>query len=276
MKPVPYSRSICSIFFRKYFLSGILAICFTTASLSGQENTKTQAFSPGEQIKYKAYYNWGFIWLYAGDVIFSVKASGKNYENYYFNAIGKTRKKYDWFFKVRDKFVSEAKASDLKPLSYLRETYEGGYYVNNSYRFDYAKNKIYSQTENSKKPHLKDTLDLKTGTMDVLTAIYYCRNLKFSGYRINDTFPLRLIIDNEIYDLFIRYLGHEEISLKNKNSYNCYKFSILLVEGTIFKGGEDLFVWVTDDRFRIPVLVESKILVGSVKAMLEDFKNPSE
>ena len=36
----------------------------------------------------------------------------------------------------------------------------------------------------------------------------------------------------------------------------------------MFKGGEDLFVWVTDDQNRIPVLVEAKILVGSVKAML--------
>jgi len=40
------------------------------------------------------------------------------------------------------------------------------------------------------------------------------------------------------------------------------------VAGTIFKGGEDLVVWVTDDNYRIPVLVEAKILVGSVKAVL--------
>ena len=42
----------------------------------------------------------------------------------------------------------------------------------------------------------------------------------------------------------------------------------MLVEGTIFKGGEDLFVWVTDDMNKIPILVEAKILVGSVKAVL--------
>ena len=42
----------------------------------------------------------------------------------------------------------------------------------------------------------------------------------------------------------------------------------MLVKGTIFKGGEDLLVWVTDDNKRVPVLVEAKILVGSVKAIL--------
>jgi hypothetical protein len=46
----------------------------------------------------------------------------------------------------------------------------------------------------------------------------------------------------------------------------------LLIEGTIFKGGEDMYVWVTDDKNRIPVLVEAKILIGSVKAYLESAK----
>ena len=239
-------------------------------SLAGQKSTKSQAFSPGEQLKYKAYYNWGFIWLYAGDVIFSVKYSEKSKEIYLFTSIGKTRKGYDWLYKVRDKFESKAFSDSLVPLSYSRETLEGGYFVNNYYQFDYKKEKIYSITENSKKPNTRDTLDLQSRTMDVLTAIYYCRNLKFSTFKINDTIPLRLIIDNQIYNLHIRYLGIESIRLKNKKEYTCIKFSILLVQGTIFKGGEDLFVWVTNDEHRIPVMVESKILVGSVKAMIED------
>ena len=49
-------------------------------------------------------------------------------------------------------------------------------------------------------------------------------------------------------------------------SYETLKFSILLVEGTIFKGGEDLLVWITADKNRVPLLVEAKILVGTVKA----------
>jgi len=41
-----------------------------------------------------------------------------------------------------------------------------------------------------------------------------------------------------------------------------------LVDGTIFKGGEGMTVWVTDDKNKIPVMVEAQILVGSVKAIL--------
>ena len=45
-----------------------------------------------------------------------------------------------------------------------------------------------------------------------------------------------------------------------------------MVEGTIFKGGEDMFIWVSDDKNRVPVLVEAKILIGSVKAYLTGTK----
>jgi hypothetical protein len=44
------------------------------------------------------------------------------------------------------------------------------------------------------------------------------------------------------------------------------------VEGTIFKGGEDLTVWVTADKNKIPVMAEAKILVGSVKAYLTSYE----
>ena len=48
--------------------------------------------------------------------------------------------------------------------------------------------------------------------------------------------------------------------------------SALLVEGTIFTGGEDLVVWVTDDQNKIPIMAEAKILIGSVKAYLMGYE----
>ena len=127
---------------------------------------------------------------------------------------------------------------------------------------------IFTFTENSNKPFLKDTLALPACTFDVISLSYYARNLDFEGLEVNDTIPVSVIIDNELFNLYIRYLGKELMKTKDGSRYNCIKFSALLVEGTIFKGGEDLFVWVTDDKNRIPVLVEAKILVGSVKALL--------
>jgi hypothetical protein len=86
-----------------------------------------------------------------------------------------------------------------------------------------------------------------------------------------------MAVDDEIFDLFIRYKGKEQLIARSGEVYNTIRFSVLLVEGTIFKGGEDMEIWVTDDDNRIPVLVDAKILVGSVKAVLtgvEGLKSP--
>lgn len=48
------------------------------------------------------------------------------------------------------------------------------------------------------------------------------------------------------------------------------RVSPLLVAGDVFKGGENMKVWVSDDEYRIPVMVEAKIIVGSVKGILDE------
>ncbi len=251
-----------------FFLTGILIFTFAH-SLLGQCFDKNFAFKPGEQLHYEVYYNWGFIWLNAGEAEFDVKTETYNNQKvYFFDSYGSSYKGYDWIFKVRDSYKSYLDMNTFQPLWFHRKTYEGGYSVNNIYSFNQSKRQIYSSSENSKKPLVKDTLEMKNCTYDVLSLIYLARNMDFSSMKINDTMPVTAVIDNEIYQLYIRYLGKEVMKTKDGQEYHCIKFSALLVEGTMFRGGEDLFVWVTDDKNRIPLLVEAKILVGSVKAIL--------
>ena len=55
--------------------------------------------------------------------------------------------------------------------------------------------------------------------------------------------------------------------------FNAIKFKPLLVEGTIFSGGENMTVWVSDDANRLPVRIESRILIGSIKVDMMGYKN---
>ena len=45
-----------------------------------------------------------------------------------------------------------------------------------------------------------------------------------------------------------------------------------MVQGTIFRGDEDVLVWVTDDENKIPIYIQAKIIVGTVKAYLRESK----
>lgn len=254
----------------KYFPAVLILFVIINKNVFSQCQDVNMAFTEGEVLKYSVYYNWGFIWLNAGWVEFKVKPyTYLDKPVYHLDSYGASRVSYDWIFKVRDRYQTYLDKETFLPLWFHRENFEGGFEVDNKYFFDWNNKQAVTFTENSKRSFKQDTVQLKDCTYDVLSLIYYCRNLNFSALQVNDTIPVVSIIDNEIFDLYIRYLGHEKLADRNGHEYNTIKFSALLVEGTIFKGGEDLIVWVTDDKNRVPVLVEAKILVGSVKAYFE-------
>lgn len=234
---------------------------------------ENKSFQPGEVLSYLVYYNWGIIWINAGWVKFRVAETQYNNQAvYYLDGTGASHKSYDWLYKVRDTYKTYVDKETMMPLWFHRKNYEGGWEVDNKYTFDWENKQVFTNRKNSNLPQTADTVPLKDCTYDVLSLIYYFRNIEYEGLEVNDTIPVRAIIDNENFDLYIRYLGIETIKDRNGNKYRCRKFSALLVEGTIFKGGEDLYVWATDDENKMPVLVEAKILIGSVKAYIYAYK----
>src|SRR5690606_27485775 len=99
---------------------------------------------------------------------------------------------------------------------------------------------------------------------DVVSAMYYARNIDFSKLRPDDKIPFFMFLDNEVYNMYIRYVGKEEIKTKY-GKYRAIKIKPLLLKGQIFEGGEKMTVWVTDDKNHIPTRVESPLVAGKVK-----------
>ncbi len=248
----------------------ILIVCLLAIEIYPQCQNRQTVYKEGEDIKYTIYYNWGIFWVNAGWVDFRVKP-GKYFDReiYHLDGLGATHQSYDWLYKVRDHYQSYLDKETLLPLWSRRQNFEGGYEVDHKYVFDWKNNQSFASIKNSDKPFYNDTVDITNCTFDLLSLVYYARDLDFTGLIPGKTIPVTTIIENKVYNLYIRYLGKEYITDKKDNTYRCIKFSVLLIEGTIFSGGEDMTVWVTDDKVHVPVLVEAKILIGSVKAYLD-------
>jgi len=251
----------------------IIAVILTWVQMvaHAQCGVGTKAFAPGERITYTAHYNWGFIWLNAGEVEF--KVSSRRYEGrdvYHLYAYGTSFKSYDWIFKVRQKYQSFVDKETLMPLWYERDVTEGNYTAYEEYKFDYKNNVINTYVQKRKNPGVKGTLPITPCLFDVMSAVYFFRSIDISKYKPGDKIPINMILDSQTYHLHMRFLGREEVATRSKKKYQCLKFAIQLVEGTVFKGDEDAIIWVTDDANRIPVIVEAQIIVGSVKAILND------
>ena len=251
------------------FREGFFLLLLSLLSLSSSSQNKNFPFIPNEIVSYEINYNWGFIWVSAGEVSFSVKSS----EVYGKPALtitgeGKTFPKYDWFYKVRDIYESKVNAQTLRPYSFIRDVNEGKSQINNAYVFNHYKNEAYSIIRQQDGSFKKDTIEFPLETYDVISMIYKSRCIDFSQYKKDDKIPIKILLDNAVYDTYIRYFGIETIDFRGIAPIKCHKFKPYLIEGTIFTGGEDMTVWVTADENKIPIYIESKILVGNIKAVL--------
>jgi hypothetical protein len=251
--------------------AGSLLLC--TALAQTECSPRNEAFRAGEELTYNIVYNWGAIWMSSGTATFKVQQEDyKGKEAFHFVGTGTSYPKYDWFFKVRDKYESWADTNGLKPLRFIRDSHEGPTDIYNDCVFFHSRHMVYSFTRDKKNEMKRDSVKIPGCTLDVLTAIYYCRSIDFSKYKVNDTIPITFVLDNKVYPVYIRYTGKSVFTSPQLGKFNCIKFKPLLIEGTIFKGGENMTVWVTDDKNKLPLYVETSIVVGSIKVFLSDYK----
>jgi len=164
---------------------------------------------------------------------------------------------------VRDKYETFIDTGSLQPLKFLRNVDEGGYKKYENITFNPNANTAVTTEGVFKVPDC---------VQDVLSAVYYARNIDFNKYNVNDKIPFSMFLDNEVYSMYIRYLGKETVKTKY-GKFKAIKFKPLLIKGTIFQGGEKMTVWVSDDANRIPIRIESPIVVGKVKVDMMSSKN---
>ncbi len=251
---------------RKVYFLLIFVVSFGTTI------AQTQPFKSGESLKYSIGYQLMGVWVGAGEVTFTVEEEELwGNECFKFRGYGITYPRYDWFFKVRDKYISYADRSDLRPYRFTRDVSEGGFYYreDNIYRHD--QRSVYSVLKVKEKPIQLDTFPLEANSFDVLSLVYESRSIDFGSKRIGEKIGLRMVIDRETHDIFLRYLGTDTYEHDEFGDIECYIFSPLLVEGSIFKAGEGMKVWVSKDRNRIPIYIESEIRVGTIRSELIEF-----
>jgi len=251
----------------------VIILCGLSVFLKAQCIFLNNVFGDGEQISYTVSYNWGPVWVNAGIVTFTVNSEtfkGKN--SWHLKASGRTFQSYDLLFKVRDYYDSWVEPDQFRTLDFRRYIYEGGYSLLNTLEFNYSNQKIVSNTKSNNNPQRSDTLNLLPCSFDMLAAVYYTRSLDLAGMKPDVKKEIKVFIDDGYYDISIRSMGKEMVENTDGKTYRCLKFAARMVQGTIFKGDEDVTVWVTDDANRIPVYIEAKIIVGTIKAYLKEAK----
>jgi hypothetical protein len=231
---------------------------------------ENKTFQGGEEITYKLYYNWGIMWLSAGEVTFKVNDMGSQY---HVAVAGRTYKSYEWFFKVRDYYDTYIDKNSLLPKTAIRDVSEGKYKLYDKITFDQENKKASSLRGKTREVATKKEYNVGECMHDVISVIYYSRNIDFESYNEGEEFPVKIFMDKEVWPLDVKYKGKESRKkVKGKGRFDTIKFSPQVVSGRVFKEGEEMMVYVSDDKNRIPLLIESPVSVGSIKAVLKSYK----
>lgn len=248
-----------------YLLILISFISWKEGRAAGQGELRSirhQAFRPGEKLNFRIHY--GFV--DAGTATLEVAGETKKIgprECYHMIGSGKSVGAFDWFFKVRDRYESFVDRDAMIPWLFLRKIEEGGYKKDQRVIFNHYKDSAVSE---------KKTIFIPDYTQDLISAFYYARTIDFSTSKPGDVFPITGYLDDEVIPLNIKFVGREKISTP-LGTFNSIMFRPMLQQGRIFKEEEDMTVWVSDDLNRIPLRVQSNILVGSIKMDLTGYEN---
>lgn len=225
---------------------------------------KNTCFSSGERITLKVFYNVVGLYVDAGTATFSAQLENFNGKPVY-HAVGEgfSNSSYDWIFKVRDRYESYIDTATLKPYRFIRNVDEGGYKKYENASFNHEAKSVVTTKGVFKTPDC---------IQDVISAVYYARNINFDQYKPEDKINVSLFLDDEVHNIYIRYLGKETIKTRY-GKFRSIKFKPLLIKGTMFEGGEKMTVWVSDDPNHLPLRIESPIVVGNVKVDMMGYRN---
>ncbi len=244
-------------------LAALAAFSLTAYDSPKYRSFANKPFAPGEKVVYRVHYGW----ITAGYASFSVDPKIETYNKrpcYRLHGQGRSASSFDWFYTVDDRFTTLMDKDALMPWKYEKHWREGDYKYDDTVTFDHDARTVKGRNGIFHAPEY---------TQDMLTAFYYARSLDLNNAKDGDVFPVPTFFDDGVYPLGLKVLGRETIS-SALGKVKCIKLSPILIAGRVFKGENEMTIWVTDDQKRLPVRIESPIVVGSIRADLHEYHSP--
>jgi hypothetical protein len=243
-----------------------LLIVPKTNKVNELKKLNNQAFTYGEKLNYRVHYgpfSAGNCEFVVGDNPVEVN----NRKSYHIKVVGRSAGMVDAMFNVRDEFESYVDEEAIIPWKQIKKVKEGSYTDSDFIIFD---------QKNGFATSRRGKISIEAQTQDVVSAIYFARITDMSDAKIGDIFPVNFYMDGENYLLRFKYVGKEKLKT-DIGTFNTLVIKPQLIKGRVFKDDEALTLWVTDDENKIPLMVESSIFVGSIRAQItkmEKLKNP--
>lgn len=267
MKRTIHLKSIITTF--------ILVYTFFNNDLSAQCKIKNDYFQAGEEMTYDLYAKFGPIHTKAGKSILSTTADKYNNTNVYkISLIAESTGNVQKLFTLNDTLISYM-TKELVPLAYVKNAHEGKDNVHETVNYTYsAGGKIDINVKRHKNGEDKFDNNLTSNNCiyDMASVVMYARTLDYSKMKKGDDVDVEFMSGRKKVKMVIEHDGIENIKANNKVNYECIKLVLSISDDAFTNKQEAMRVYITNDKNRMPVRLDSQLKIGSTRAILKAYK----
>jgi hypothetical protein len=229
------------------FMEELLSVGFQVPKV------ENRAFQVGEFLVFDVAY--GFV--VAGSAVMAIPDTQWIHSRPCYRIMTEARssKFFSKIFEVKDRVVSFVDMEGLFSWRFEKHLREGKYRSDKTVLFDQVNHRVIEG---------KDTIAVQPFIQDILSSFYFFRTLDL---KVGKPVDIDNYGDGKIYPLRVHVLKKETIEVP-AGTFRCIVVEpVMRVEG-IFKQTGQLRIWLTDDERKMPVLMKSKVLIGSIDARL--------
>jgi hypothetical protein len=255
----------------------VMAICFLTLGMmvaprafSAEVRTtasiphRIQAFKPGEKLTYEI--SWSNI-VTAGTAVLEVNEEKlpNGRMGYAFTATSRSVGVVDKVYPVNDRVQSIFDPQIMQSLSFNLSESHGKRKRRRGLVFDHTGRTVVS-TVNNDQPQ---TLTIPDPVQDALSSLFYLRTLEdFTNGKVH---VIEVHDSGKNWSVEVQTLGREKVKTP-AGKFNAIKVRTFPKYEGVFMNKGEIFIWLTDDSRKIPVLMKSTISIGSIMSTLTDMK----
>ncbi len=220
------------------------------------ENT---AFGVGERLVFDV--NWKFV--NAGEAIMWVpkydSIAGRKCYKVEFQV--NSNSFISSFYKVEDRYYTFIDVETIAPWRFEQHIREGTYRRDFIAEFDQYRH--VAKTTEGEYP-------IAPYVHDIMSAFYFARTLDYSTLKIGEGPLLHNFYKDKSHELRVKFLGRQEIEV-GAGTFKTIVVEPLVQEGGLFKSEGRIVIWLSDDDRKIPVRVNTKVLIGSIDVELREY-----
>jgi hypothetical protein len=216
------------------------------------------SFGVGEELVFNVMY--GFVKAGTATLAIPEMVDSEGRKAYHITSRARSSKGFSMVFEVNDKVDSYWDAAALRSVRFEKHLREGDYKKDEEIRFDYAAGK--ARYRNGKE------VPIESDVQDMLSSLYRVRTLDLE---VGRSIFMEAHSDGKNYNLEVRVIAEERVTTP-AGTFDCYVVEPLLKGAGLFRHKGSLQIWFAKDGTRMPVLMKTKIPVGSIVAELASYR----